>query len=364
MALSLTIASTLTPVGPDMPRSFIAFALATMLPLPFLLAGALFGGVASWVALAYMTIGIAAVDAVMPQMSYDGAAAEEDEADLLSQILAAFHGVVLLVTIWSLAGGGPGLFSVSGVAQFLASVLFFGQVSLSNAHGLIHRPAKMLQYTGRAIYASVLMGHHPAAHLGVHHSLLATPEDPGTAQAGESYYRFAPRAWLGAFKAGLVAERKRLNRAALPRHHWSNSYVQGAVGGGIMLVVSLILGGFSGVLVFVILSASIQALSVLSDYVRHYGLLRAEGQNGGYTSVNQTHSWNGTQWLSSLWMLNAPRTSDHAVHPARVFSQRELPARGTAPTLPYSLPVMTAIALHPPLFHRVMQPHVEAWRPV
>ncbi len=347
-----------------MPRSFLAFALATILPLPFLLAGALFGGLASWLALAYMTIGIAAVDAVMPAMAYDGEAAEEDEADLLAQLLAGVHALLLLVTIWSLAGGGPGLFSLSGIAQLLASALFFGQVSLSNAHGLIHRPSKPLQLIGRAVYASLLMGHLPAAHLGVHHALLATPDDPGTAEAGESFYTFAPRAWIGAFTSGFEAERKRLNRAGLPRWHWSNAYVQGIMGGLLMLIVSLVLGGIAGVLVFVLLAGLVQAISALTDYVRHYGLQRAQSSDGGYAPINQTHSWNAQHWLSSLWMLNATRTSDHAMHPSRVFTQRALPERGTAPSLPYSLPVMTALALHPASFHKVMQPHVEAWRSV
>lgn len=347
-----------------MPRSFFAFALVTLLPLPFLLAGALFGGLASWIALAYMTVGIAAVDMIMPAMAYDGEAAEEDEADLLAQLLAGVHGLLLLITIWSLAGGGPGLFSLSGPAQLIASVLFFGQVSLSNAHGLIHRPFKPLQLMGRAVYASVLMGHHPAAHLGVHHSRLATPDDPGTAQAGESYYAFAPKSLIGSFKAGIEAERKRLTRADLPRFHWTNAYVQAAIGAGVMAILSLIAGGISGLLIFLTLSAGVQAVSGLSDYVRHYGLQREAGENGGYGPVNQTHSWNAPHWMSSLWMLNATRTSDHALNPARVFTQRELPERGTAPTLPYSLPVMSALALHPKSFQRVMAPHVEAWRSV
>ena len=62
-------------------------------------------------------------------------------------------------------------------------------------------------------------------------------------------------------------------------------------------------------------------------------------------------------------MLNAPRHSDHHMHPSRAFPALEL-TPGTMPMLPRSLPVMAVLALVPPLWHRVMDRRVARWQPV
>lgn len=345
-----------------MPRSFLAFGLATLLPVPLLLAGALFGGWASLWALLYITLFIAAVDEFLPAMGYDGRAAEPGEAHMLSQMLAGVHFVLLFVVVWSLAGGGPGLFSASGLALFVATGLYFGQVSNSNAHELIHRGARPLRLMGRWVYISLLFGHHASAHPMVHHSHVATPQDPNTARYGETFYRFFPRAWLGSFKAGLAVERRRLAQKGQPVWSRANPYVSYIGGAVALLLLSALIAGWKGVAIHLALAFYAQWQLMVSDYVQHYGLERARNPDGTYVPVDETHSWNAPHWLSSLWMLNAPRHSDHHAHPARPYTELALPTRGDAPMLPYALPTMGAIALYPKAWRRVMHPHVDAWR--
>ena len=345
-----------------MPRSFIAFTAATLLPFPFLLAGALFGGWAPWIALLYVTLFIAGVDTFFSPRSEDGEAGEDEEADLLSMMLAGVHGVLLIVVIWSLSGHGIGLLSFDGIALFVATGLFFGQVSNSNAHELIHRGQRHLHLIGVALYTSLLFGHHASAHRYVHHTHVGTPKDPNTSRLNENFWRFLKRAWIGSFRAGLAVEKARLKRQGLSEWDRHNPYLIYLGGGVLCILFALLIGGLSGLIVYLSLCAFAQTQLMVSDYVQHYGLQRRELADGKYEPVGIQHSWNSPHWLSSLWMLNAPRHSDHHAHPAKPYTSLENPARGEAPMLPYALPIMACIALWPKLWKKVMNPHAEAWR--
>ncbi|WP_298358765.1 alkane 1-monooxygenase [uncultured Litoreibacter sp.] len=345
-----------------MPRSFLAFAVVTLLPLPLLLAGALFGGWAPWLALAYVTLVMAGIDEFQPALSYDGEAAEQDEADLLSQMLAGTHLVLLLITIWSLAGGGPGLFSLSGIALFLGAGLFFGQVSASNAASLVHRQEPQMRMLGTALYISLLSGHRATVEPYVHHVYVGTKHDPMTSHEGESLWQYLPRALLGGLRTAVKVEKHRRASSDLPIWHLSNPLLQYAGGAVAMLLAALLVAGPGGLVVFILLCAFAQLQMTIRDFIQHHGLTRALDANGQYVAVNATHSWNAPHWLSALWMLNATRHSDHHANPAGPYTQRAAPPRGEVPTLPHSLPVMAGIALHPPTWRKVMEPHLEAWR--
>jgi alkane 1-monooxygenase len=345
-----------------MPRSFLAFAIATIFPLPFLAMGSLVGGWMIWLALIYITLFIAGVDEFVPSLDRDGSAASDEEADTLCLTLALAHFGLLFVCVWSLAGGSVRLFSVDGAALFVAAGLFMGQVSNSNAHELIHRKARGLRHVGRWIYISLIFGHHASAHPAVHHVYVATPLDPNTSRMNEGFYRFFGRAWLGGYRAGLLVEEDRLTRTDRTVWDIRNPYWIYIGGAAVMLMISAAIAGWRGVAVHLALAGFAQTQLMLSDYVQHYGLERKSLQEGGYEPVSSLHSWNSPHWLSSLWMLNAPRHGEHHAHPATSFPQLENVARGAAPTLPYGLPVMACIALIPPLWRRVMNPHTKAWR--
>ena len=345
-----------------MPRSFLAFALATLFPVPFLAAGAVFGGWAVWIALAYVTVFLAAIDEFIPALNRDGPAAETDEADTLSMVLVGAHFALLFTTVWSLSGAGVGLFSLEGVALFVAAGMFIGQVSNSNAHELIHRNARGMRALGRWVYISILFGHHASAHPAVHHTYVATPLDPNTARMNEPFYPYFARAWIGSYRAGLAVEHKRLAQHDLKPWNYNNPYIAYVGGAAAMLAVSAILAGWTGVGVHLLLAGYAQMQLMLSDYVQHYGLERKQDEDGSYEPVNDLHSWNAPHWLSGLWMLAAPRHSDHHANPAKPFPDLTIPNRGDAPMLPYSLPIMATLALFPTLWKKVMNPHAEAWR--
>lgn len=141
-------------------------------------------------------------------------------------------------------------------------------------------------------------------------------------------------------------------------------YADYLLGGAAMAVLVTLWFGAGGLLAYLLLCLYAQMQLLLSDYVQHYGLERAHLGNGRYAPVDETHSWDAPHPVSSLWMLNAPRHSDHHAHPARPYpalqlGQTDAPGR---PMLPRSLPAMAALALFPPLWRRVMDRRVRQLR--
>jgi len=335
-----------------------AFALATLLPLALLALGAVFGGALAWGALALISLVTFALDELAARAFPD--APEEAAfaaADRLSAGLAVAHFAALGLAVWALCGGA-GLSAASWVAVYLGFGLFFGQLSNANAHELIHRADRRLFWLGMWVYISLGFGHHTSAHRLVHHRWAATDDDPSSAALGEGFWAFAPRAWVGGFRAGYEMEQGLRARAGQRRANPYLLYIGGALAVAVAVTAAF---GWRGLLAWLALAAYAQLQLLLSDYVQHYGLRRKMLPDGRPEPIGPGHSWDAPHPASSLWMLNAPRHSDHHAHPARPYPALRLgdlaPGR---PILPRSLPAMAALALVPPLWRRVMDRRVRA----
>lgn len=339
-----------------MSRPAIAFSATTLIPIPLLVLGALPGGFWAWIALAYLTLFAFAMDELIAAATAERADDTEfPAADGLSAVLAVAHFGVLALVVASLGRGwvaGPG----ESIALFLAAGLFFGQIGNSNAHELIHRGSRLLHGLGKWVFISLLFGHHASAHPKVHHVHVGTDRDPSSARLGQSYYRFAARAWRGSFLAGLRAETAlRGDRGGL------HPYVEYCAGAVLFMALALWIAGWGGLAVLLGLAGFAQSQLLLSDYVQHYGLRRRIRADGKHEPVAARHSWNAPHWFTGHMMLNAPRHSDHHAHPARRYPDLARPHLGTTPMLPRSLPVMSVVALVPPLWRRSMDKRVAAW---
>jgi len=332
----------------------ILFTIATLLPVPLLGLGAGFGGIWAILALMAMTGLTFTLDELVKHVTPPTPESEFPAANALSVTLALIHFPLLAWIVWGLAGDH--LTVTAKVLLFLAAGMYFGQVGNSNAHELIHRGSRVLHRLGQWIYISLLFGHHTSAHMLVHHRFVATKDDPNSARMGESYYRYALRAWGGSFVQGYRAEAARLARVNQPA--WRNPYAV-YIGGGLMFcLLALLAGGISALIAYVLLAFYSQAQLLLSDYVQHYGLSRVI-RDGKPEPVGHRHSWNSPHWFSSGLMLNAPRHSDHHAHPARAYPSLELPQDG--PMLPRSLPAMATLALFPAQWRRVMDRRASKW---
>lgn len=338
-----------------MPPQLLLFAFATLTPAALVAAAGLAGGVWVTLALGYLLVFVALLDRIITQLTPATQGTEFPATNTLSAALGALHFPLLALTIWALATQPFGPFEKAGL--FTAAGLFFGQVSNANAHELIHRPHRGLRKLGQWVYISLLFGHHTSAHPLVHHVHVATRADPSSARLGETYYRFAARAWRGSFRKGWQAESRRAAHIGQPWHR--HPYLTYAAGSLICIVVAALLAGPMGLAAYLGLALMAQSQLLMSDYVQHYGLTRAI-INGKPEPTGPAHSWNSPHVMSSALTMNAPRHSDHHMRPDKAYHALALPA--AAPTLPRSLPTMAFIALIPPLWARIMDPRAQSWQ--
>lgn len=331
------------------------FTITTLAPVALLAIGALSGGAWAVAGFLYMTVLAYAFDQLVAlTLSPENPEAEFPDANALSTVLALAHFALLPLAVWALSAADHAFWE--RLFLFFGFGLFFGQVSNSNAHELIHRSDATLRRLGMWVYITLLNGHHTSAHVLVHHRFAATPDDPNSAPLGMSFYRFLPRAWIGSFKAALREENSRRARAGSTDLHPYALYLGGALA---CLILAFIIGGFVGVFKYILLAGYATSQLMLSDYVQHYGLRRAEINEGKYAPIGPAHSWNSPQWFTSLLMLNAPRHSDHHAHPMRPYVALELTE--DMPRLPRSLSAMATLALIPPLWFKVMNKRAEHW---
>ena len=329
-----------------------AFAAATLAPAALLGLGVALGGAWLWAGLIYMAVLSILIDQILPLVDSDAPdGAEFPAADGLLVLLAFL--ALALPPLAVLGATGQSLTTGEKIALVAATGLWLGQIAHPAAHELIHRPARRHVRLGIWVYGWLLIGHHASSHRLVHHRHVATPLDPATARRGTGFWRYLPRASFGAFRAGLAAETDLRRRNPQPGLHPYALYAGIAAAA---LALGTLIGGAAGGLIWLVLAAHAQIQIHLSDYVQHYGLTRATGPDGKPEPVNARHSWNTAHWFSSALLLNAPRHSDHHAHPARPYPALRLPA--AAPRLPWPLPLACTLALFPPLWRRLMKPHL------
>ncbi len=332
------------------------FAAAALMPVALMLAAVWAGGVWVWAAFLYMAVLVIVLDQLIPYVAGNAPeGAEFPAADAL--LVVAGVSALGLMVMATLALTRAQLETGEKVLLFLAVGYWLGHVAHPTAHELIHRGNRGLYRLGVAVYAAMLFGHHASAHRLVHHRHVATPDDPSSAPEGESFWRFAPRAWAGGFRAGWAAESALRAKSGRGGVH---PYVIYVACSGLALIVAFALSGVPGVLLWIGLSAHAQMQLLLADYVQHYGLRRAALPDGRYEPVTDRHSWNTPHWFSSALMFNAPRHSDHHAHPSRPYPALRL--GDDAPMLPWPLPVACAMAMAPRLWRRMMRKPLARWQ--
>jgi len=341
---------------PRRPLPLAAFAVTSLLPLPLLGLGLAFGGFWLWAAFLYMAVLTTLLDQLVPLVPGQSDASEFPGADLLLATIGLGTLILLSAATWAIAGPSA-LTPTERILTFFATGFWLGQVGHPAAHELIHRSNRTLFRLGAAFYSAILFGQHASAHRLVHHRHVASPDDPNSAKAGESFYRFAPRAWIGSFRQGRLAETALRARATQPGLHPYAAYLTGSAAA---LILATLIAGLPGLLTWTALALHAQSQILLSDYVQHYGLTRKRLPDGKLEPVGPGHSWNTAHWFTSAMMLNAPRHSDHHLNPARPFPALRLPDE--APRLPWPLPLACAMALAPRHWRRAMAPHLARWQ--
>jgi alkane 1-monooxygenase len=248
------------------------------------------------------------------------------------------------------------------VGLFFGMGVIGGTIGINYSHELMHQKSALERWLGDLLLASVLYGHFRSEHLRVHHLYVCTARDPVTARYNEGFHRFFPRVLGQCLQSSWKAEVAMLARRGLPAWHVSNPFWRYAGLQFGMLAVAAAVGGAMGPPLF-ILQAFVAIWQLeLVNYIEHYGLTRRHLGNGKYEHVLPRHSWNAPYQASNWLLINLQRHSDHHYKPDRRFPLLQTYGADEAPQLPYGYPVMTALAMMPPLWKRVMNGRVKAWR--
>ena len=204
--------------------------------------------------------------------------------------------------------------------------------------------------------------HFRSEHLLVHHRYVGTPRDPVTARYNEGFHRYFPRILRQQPVSAFKAEAAMLARKNLPWHHRSNPIWRYAALQITFLVLAVWIGGWGGLGLFLVQAFVAMWQLELVNYVEHYGLTRKHLGEGKYEHVLPRHSWNASQLATNWLLINLQRHSDHHYKPNRRFPLLQTYDEDDAPQLPYGYPIMTTATMIPPIWRRVMNPRVRAWR--
>ena len=265
-----------------------------------------------------------------------------------------FTSLVLACAIWS--SGRLSTFAALGLAATVGSV---GGVAINTAHELGHKHPAVEQWLAKIALAQTGYGHFVVEHNRGHHVHVSTPQDPASSRLGQSLYEFLPRTVIGSVRSAITIERDRRRRAGThflsPRNDVLNAWALTVV-----LFGALVAAFGLTILPWLAIQAIIGFLMLeVVNYVEHYGLLRAQKENGRYERCQPQHSWNANNVASNLALYQLQRHSDHHANPTRRYQC--LRNFDDVPQLPTGYAAMMALALVPPLWRKVMDPRVIAF---
>jgi alkane 1-monooxygenase len=264
-------------------------------------------------------------------------------------------GVLAVTTGFPTAPHTP--LSVVQVAMAVGAI--GGMCAAPVAHELMHRSGWLATAAAEMQMMLLTYPHFCIEHIEGHHYNVGTPADPVSARAGETLYQFYPRAVCGSLASAWRLEAARLKRAGVGPVHPRNRMIRYAAGQTIVYAVIGWLAGPGGAGFFALQSVIAFSIVETINYVEHYGLTRREVAPGCYEPVTPEHAWNSSHRISNWLLFNVAFHSDHHCDTGRAYSS--LRHLDEAPQLPAGYFSMFVLALIPPLWHRVMDPRVDAW---
>ena len=288
------------------------------------------------------------------------------EADLFWYRLVTLVWFPLqLVTIFALihfVTQNETLSTAEAFGLFFGVGVISGTIGINYSHELMHQTNRLERWLADLLLASVLYSHFRSEHLLVHHRYVGTTRDPVTARYNEGFFRFFPRVLRDSLISAFQAEKAMLARRDKAWTDPANPFWRYWLLQGLFVTLAFALGGWLGVALFIFQAAIAVWQLELTNYIEHYGLTRKHLGEGKYEHVQPRHSWNAAHKASNWLLINLQRHSDHHYKPDRRFPLLQNYTEDAAPQLPFGYTVMTMAAMIPPLWRRIMNPRVKAWR--
>lgn len=351
-----------------MPNSRLTAALPFWLSLgfvPAIVLGAAWGG--WWLALAPLyAFGLISVLDAVAGLNTSNPETHVPESDLFWYKLITWvwfpvqMGLIFGTLYWVVQTSHLQLHEI--LILFYAIGIASGGVGIVYAHELMHQQSPVERRLGDLLMASTLYSHFRSEHLRVHHLWVGTPRDAVTARYNEGFWRYFLRVLLSCPRSAWRAERSMLARRGKTMWSAANPFWRYGILQIAFLFLAWLIAGWLGVGLFVF-QAFVAILHLeLTNYVEHYGLTRRYLGDGRYERVLPRHSWNAAHTVSNWLLINLQRHSDHHYKPDRRFPLLQTYDESEAPQLPLGYPTMVVVAAIPPLWRRLMNPRVRAWR--
>lgn len=225
---------------------------------------------------------------------------------------------------------------------FLSMLLMYGSVGSLCTHEFLHRKTKLYKSTSYLLMIFSHMPHFRVWHLWGHHKLTASNLDHDSSYKNESIYAFFVRTITGTFKWCACFKRKRIELLkALLLQVTFNALV------GVFF-------GFEALAFLIVLGIGVNFMVAQINYISHYGL---KGSRSMKESVKAHHSWETGNLLTSSFVFNAGKHSDHHCKVSKKHSELEI--LGSPFVMPYSLPKMLIATMWPRFFFSKMNPRLE-----
>jgi len=261
----------------------------------------------------------------------------------------------LVIACWLWSQGGLSTVESLGLALTVGCV---SGIAINTAHELGHKRASTERWLSKIALSQSGYGHFFIEHNRGHHVRVATPEDPASSRLGESFYAFLPRTVKGSLTSSWGLEAERLRRTGSSPWTIKND-VLNAWAMTVVLFGALTATFGLEVLPWLLVQAVFGfCLLEIVNYLEHYGLLRANREDGRYVRTAPQHSWNSNNISSNVFLYHLQRHSDHHAHPLRRY--QALRHFDEAPELPSGYATMILLAAIPPLWRRVMDKRVLA----
>lgn len=253
------------------------------------------------------------------------------------------------------------------VLLLINTMIMNGGIGITIAHELGHKTKKLEKFLAKFLLIQVGYGYFYVEHNRGHHVHVATPKDPATAKKNQTYFAFWKQAVIGGFINSIKIENERLLQRKKKSNIWTNEVYRLTIISFLLLVaINLVSYLYTNTIsvklnVFLLMQAFLSfSLLEAVDYIEHYGIERKEISPGVYEKVNPTHSWNANFIYSNYFLFQLQRHADHHMYATKNYQL--LDAYDDSPQLPNGYPAMVLLSLVPPLWFKIMNGRLDAWK--
>lgn len=246
---------------------------------------------------------------------------------------------------------------VDKISIIFQGFLIIGVMSLVSGHEMAHRKKNKFDlFIGNWLLAFSCDCNFAIEHVYGHHKNVCLPEDPASAKRGENIYTFILRAIINEQISGWELESRRLKRKNISFFTVKNRMLKGYLRSIIIALIILCFFGIAATFVFFLIAFLSKVSLEAINYVEHYGLVRERGK-----PVEARHSWNSNHILSSIYLYNVSRHSDHHKNTNLKFWELN-PILKDAPILPYGyLSMLYLVLFFPSIYKRIMKKELANW---